>query len=179
MKKIYTVAPGTDDERNIAIEFDPEANLYHMTLDVGTEQARDVAVDAAWMAHGGMRMLIDGQSYDVDTTQTKEDWAVLLRGQVFERRVFDQRKLRMAQATGKGLSNNDPELKTPMAGRVVTALVEPGQAVEEGQGVVVVEAMKMENELKAHRDGVIGAIKVEPGQTVEVGAVLLTIEDAP
>jgi biotin carboxyl carrier protein len=66
-----------------------------------------------------------------------------------------------------------------MPGKVVRVLARDGDKVEAGQGVVVVEAMKMENELAAPRAGRVRKLVVEPGQSVEAGAVLAVIEDEP
>jgi biotin carboxyl carrier protein len=63
-----------------------------------------------------------------------------------------------------------------MPGRVARVLVQPGQQVDRGDGIVVVEAMKMENELRSPRDGIVGKIEVEKGQTVAGGALLATIQ---
>ena len=63
-----------------------------------------------------------------------------------------------------------------MPGKIVRLLVEAGQAVETGQGIVVMEAMKMQNEMKSHRAGRVAAIPVRPGETVAAGAILATIE---
>jgi biotin carboxyl carrier protein len=70
----------------------------------------------------------------------------------------------------------DKTIVAPTPGLVVEVEVEVGQTVRAGQGVVVVEAMKMENELKAPADGVVASIAVQPGQTVDKGAVLLVLE---
>jgi len=75
-----------------------------------------------------------------------------------------------AQAAGKA------SLKAMMPGRVVNLLVNVGDTVAAHQGVAVIEAMKMENELKAPKAGKVTEIKVAPGQTVEKGALLLIIE---
>jgi biotin carboxyl carrier protein len=63
-----------------------------------------------------------------------------------------------------------------MPGKIVRLLVEAGQTVETGQGVVVMEAMKMQNELKTRRAGRVAAVAVRPGETVSAGAILATIE---
>ena len=63
-----------------------------------------------------------------------------------------------------------------MPGRVVRLMVAEGDAVEAGQGVAVVEAMKMENEIASPKDGKISAVKVGSGQTVEAGATLVVVE---
>ncbi|MGH7905997.1 MAG: biotin/lipoyl-containing protein, partial [Candidatus Binataceae bacterium] len=68
------------------------------------------------------------------------------------------------------------ELRAMMPGRVVSVLIEPGEVVEAGQGLVVVEAMKMENELRSPKPGKIAAVKVVAGQTVEKNDLLVIIE---
>jgi biotin carboxyl carrier protein len=68
------------------------------------------------------------------------------------------------------------QVKAPMPGKVVRVLVEAGQAVEAGQGVVVVEAMKMQNELKSPKSGTVAELRAEPGATVNAGDVLVVIE---
>ena len=78
--------------------------------------------------------------------------------------------------TGGGADVADKTILAPMPGLVLKVEVEVGQAVRAGQGVVVVEAMKMENELKAPADGVVASIAVQPGQTVDKGATLIVLE---
>jgi len=68
------------------------------------------------------------------------------------------------------------EVRSIMPGRVTALLVAQGQAVKAGQGLVVVEAMKMENEIPAPKQGTITSVRVKPGETVEAGAVLLTVD---
>ncbi len=86
----------------------------------------------------------------------------------------DARRVRrddQAAAGGAG----EQRLTAPMPGRVLRVLVQPGEAVSAGQGLVVVEAMKMENELSARRDGHVREIAVAEGQSVEAGRLLLVI----
>jgi biotin carboxyl carrier protein len=78
--------------------------------------------------------------------------------------------------TGPETDETAKTIVAPMPGLVVRVEVEVGQHVKAGQGVVVVEAMKMENELKAPGDGVIAEIRAKTGETVEKGAVLLVLE---
>ena len=75
-----------------------------------------------------------------------------------------------------GASDGAVRITAPIPGRVSRILVSPGQQVEKGAGLVVVEAMKMENELRAPRDGVVASVAVEEGQGVESGALLATLE---
>jgi len=69
-------------------------------------------------------------------------------------------------------------LRAPMPGLIVRVEVEPGDAVKAGQGVVIMEAMKMENELHSERDGVVARVLVAAGEPVEKGAVLIEFSEA-
>ncbi|MCC6809511.1 MAG: biotin/lipoyl-binding protein [Deltaproteobacteria bacterium] len=84
-------------------------------------------------------------------------------------REAQKRKLQEASAGGAG----DWQVRSPMPGKVVSVLVAEGAVVKKGQGLVVIEAMKMENELRAPDAGIIKEIQVKPGQTVVASAVLL------
>ena len=103
-----------------------------------------------------------------------EDGAVVIDGERVEYAIYDPRSLR---ASGMGAAASGPKaLKAPMPGRVVRVLVADGDAVEAGQGCVVIEAMKMQNELKAPKAGVVRKLAAGVGETVAAGAVLLVEE---
>jgi len=90
-------------------------------------------------------------------------------------RLTDPKHLRGAGAGG-GEPGGRAQVKAPMPGKVVRVLVEAGQAVESGQGLVVVEAMKMQNELKSPKTGTVAELRAEPGSTVNAGDVLVVVE---
>ena len=119
----------------------------------------------------GMSLVIDSKSYDAGLVQREAGWDVSVLGVLHPVEVVDPRKkaLRLAGGAGQG------KLKSSMPGRVVSILVEEGAVVEKGQAVIIVEAMKMENEVKAPVAGTVSNIQVAPGQAVEAGAPLLTI----
>ena len=95
----------------------------------------------------------------------------------FELEALDERRRAINDLSGAAAANSGPApLVAPMPGLVVRVEVSVGDAVRTGQGVVIVEAMKMENELKAPGDGVVARVEVEAGQTVEKGTVLLVLE---
>ena len=89
--------------------------------------------------------------------------------------LTDPKHLRGAAAAGGEQGGRAP-VKAPMPGKVVRVLVETGQAVEAGQPVIVVEAMKMQNELKSPKSGTVAELRAEPGATVNAGDVLAVIE---
>jgi pyruvate carboxylase subunit B len=105
-------------------------------------------------------------------------WAIGVRGERWEVEVVDERTRHIRSLTGGADRPRGPgALRAPMPGLVVRVLVEPGQSVSRGGGVVVLEAMKMENELKAPAAGVVGAIRVGAGEPVEKGQVLVELRE--
>lgn len=95
--------------------------------------------------------------------------------QVFAITLIDPKRLRSSQTSG-AQTDGSARIAAPMPGRVVRVLVEVGARVEVGAGLVVVEAMKMQNEMKSPKAGVVTALNAEPGSTVNAGDVLVVIE---
>lgn len=121
-------------------------------------------------------LLIDGASWIVPVEPVaRGKWLVQRRGDRFEVDVVDERTHHIQSLVGEGKAAAGPAaLKAPMPGLVVRVLAEPGQTVVAGQGLVVLEAMKMENELKAGGPGVVEQVHATPGQVVEKGTVLVS-----
>jgi pyruvate carboxylase subunit B len=121
------------------------------------------------------RLEIDGRTVTLPLQrQDAGQWTALVHGGVVEIEALDERTkyIRSLAAAAKG-PGGPASLKAPMPGLVVRVLVAPGQAVTAGQGVLVLEAMKMENELKASGPATVKAVHVTPGQAVEKGQVLM------
>jgi len=108
-------------------------------------------VESLMLPHGAVSLLVDGKSYAVEFEGGGDEVKVLVKGQVTKVDVADERKLRL-RAASKGFDVEGPQVVVaPMPGKIVKVFVKPGDDVKEGQGLVVVEAMKMENELKSPR----------------------------
>jgi pyruvate carboxylase subunit B len=106
-----------------------------------------------------------------------EEWALHLRGHHFKAQVVDERTRAIRAMAGAPEGPSGPKaLRAPMPGLVVKVEAQVGEQVQEGQGLVIVEAMKMENELKSEGEGRITKILVEPGQAVEKDQVLVEFE---
>jgi biotin carboxyl carrier protein len=116
-------------------------------------------------------ILIAGRSYQATVLAGGE---VSVNGRVYRVEVFDPRGLggRKRGAAAEGRQT----LAAPMPGRVIRVLVEPGQDVAAGQGLIVVEAMKMQNEMKSPKDGRVVEVKTAAGAAVAAGEVLVIIE---
>lgn len=122
-------------------------------------------------------LLVEHRSYEVYTEFIEGQWRVLVDGERHEVVVEDERLRRLKALGGKSAGpGGDVQIKAPMPGLVVKVLVTEGRPVAANQAVVILEAMKMENELRAPRAGRIKSIRVQPGQTVDQGQILLVLE---
>jgi biotin carboxyl carrier protein len=106
---------------------------------------------------------------------SKDTFDVSVHGRSYEVTIVDPKRLRSGQNSDRH-HHGVAELVAPMPGKVVRVHIEAGAMVEKGGGVVVVEAMKMQNEMKSPRAGVVVSINVRPGDTVNAGDVLAVIE---
>ena len=121
-------------------------------------------------------LIIDGKSYEAHVNPADDGWEVLLRGRFYTAQVEDEREKRLrASASMRAVIGGEFHLKAPMPGLVVAVMVEDGMKIEKGQVLVVLESMKMQNELKSPKDGTVSLIKVKPGERVEQKATLLTV----
>ncbi|MBI4609385.1 MAG: biotin/lipoyl-binding protein [Candidatus Rokubacteria bacterium] len=134
-----------------------------------------VEVDARWPVPGRCSLLIAGAAYAADVTE-KDGWfTVDVAGETYRIRVEEETR-RLLRRRGSGVRQAGGQvLVAPMPGRVVHVAVREGQAVKAGDGLVVVEAMKMENEFKATLDGTVKEVRVRVGQTVDAGDVLVVV----
>ncbi len=121
-------------------------------------------------------LLIDNASLEALVEATNGEIQVLLRGRLYTARVEDERASRLNRSGG-GLHAGSGEvtINSPMPGLIVSIAVSEGQTVKKGQTIVVLESMKMENELKAPRDGTIASIKISPRQSVDQGQPLVVL----
>ena len=121
-------------------------------------------------------MVIDGKSYEAYVYEGEDEWQVLLLGQQYPAKVEDEREKRLRAAAGGTLAESGEfHLKAPMPGLVITIGVQQGQDVAKGDVLVILESMKMQNELRAPRAGTVSRIKIKPGETVEQRQTQLTI----
>ena len=121
-------------------------------------------------------LIVDGRSHESYIYQDDDNWQVLIRGRLYPVTVEDERERRLRAAAGGGVvETGEFHLRAPMPGLVVTIPVEEGQPVKKGQVILILELMKMQNELKAPRDGTIGRIRVRAGETVEQKQTLLSM----
>src|SRR5574337_438454 len=125
-----------------------------------------------------LSLLVMGGSYEVDVVEEAEGvLTVWVKGETYRIEYQEEgRRPRRSAGTTSHAAGGRQAITAPMPGKVVAVLVSPGQEVTAGQGIIVIEAMKMENELKAFGSGIIKEIKVEEGSGVSGGEVLVVIE---
>jgi biotin carboxyl carrier protein len=119
-------------------------------------------------------VLIGGRSLEARVEHTLEGPIVVIAGNRYVVNLIDPRQF-IAGAKGRPAQGSQ-DLRAPMPGKVVRVLVAEGDTVEAGQGIVVVEAMKMQNEMKAPKAGRLTSLAVKPGASVNAGEILATIE---
>lgn len=168
---MHYVALVEGEERHVEIaEIGPDQFELRM-LD------RTLVVDSKLVSETTQSMIAHHEAFSVESEQSSEGGEnVLVRRHVVHVEVVDLRTLRMRKAQEEvGAPEGPAGIVAPMPGKVIAVLVEEGQTVKKGQGLVVVEAMKMENELRAPKAGIVKNVTVSEGQVVEGGVALMMI----
>lgn len=171
MAYIATVE-GVEKEYKVEV-FPMEEDLYKVVIDGEKELVLDIR------RHGCCiySVLIDGESHEIDVDENPDgDYSVLVEDEHFRIGIMDEMKKKLLQIMGESVGAATGEVTTAMPGMVVKVLVQEGDRVQKDQPLVILEAMKMENEFKAPMDSVVKAIKVKEGETVEANAVLVVLE---
>lgn len=151
------------------VEFNLSSEPFTAMLD-----GKPVEFEAELLRPGVLSLLMNGRAYRIVLEDDAEEPTILLEGQRFPYRLDDPRSLKARRAHSRGTDGPRP-LKASMPGRVVRVMVEPGAHVELHQSIIVIEAMKMQNELKASKAGVVAELHIAAGDTVSSGDVLAVI----
>ena len=136
---------------------------------------REMWVDAVLARPDVLSLLIDGRAYEIKREQTSIDLHMWVGSTRFGVELRDPRSLR-SRRDGTGDASGPRKLLCPMPGKIVRVLVAEKSAVEAGQGIVVVEAMKMQNEIKSPKKGMVHKILAVAGASVNAGDVLAVVE---
>ena len=165
----YEVSEKKGETRTVGlVEIDD--NHYEITIDGTT-----VHVDAVKSGKTIYSIIEDGKQFEVIIDENgAHGFDVLVGGQLFHLQALDERS-RLLTSTAKTVATGPQRVESEMPGKVVKIATTVGTPVAEGQGVVILEAMKMENEIKSPIDGVIVELGAAEGQTVESGALLFVV----
>ena len=156
----------TADGRTIRVEVRGQDGRYTVVLD-----GRPLEVDARETGRHFLSILLAGRSYEAGIEKRPGGYTVVLTDDVVAVDLVDA-----ARAAPRTRVSGPARIAAPMPGKLVRVLVSPGQDVQAGQGLVVVEAMKMENEIRAPRSGRVKDLPAREGQAVEAGALLVVVE---
>ena len=137
---------------------------------------QDIEVDAALTARDVMSVLVGGKAYEIKRERSLQGEIHLIIGSArYAVDVQDPRSLRTRRSAA-GTEAGPQKLTAPMPGKIVRILVAVGDEVKAGQGIIVMEAMKMQNEMKSPKDGKVQKILTSEGSTVNPGDTLAVIE---
>jgi biotin carboxyl carrier protein len=158
------------DGKSHRLELDRAEGRWRCKLDGG-----DVPMDAVLMRPDVLSMIIAGRAYEIKRESSPTDTHLWVGSARYAAELRDPRSLRSRKA-GAGEATGPRKLVTLMPGKVVRVLVKEQAEVEAGQGVIVVEAMKMQNEIKSPKKGTVVKIVAAEGATVNAGDVLAIVE---
>jgi len=153
------------------VDIDPDESPGHWRIRL---DGREVEADAQLLRPGVLSLVIAGKAHRIVLDQDNFDPALHLGPRRVPYRIEDPRSLRSRRRHAR--TDGPMAIKASMPGRVVRVLIGKGEAVALHQGVLVIEAMKMQNELQSPKEGRVAAIRVAPGDTVAAGDVLAIIE---
>ncbi|OIP38651.1 MAG: hypothetical protein AUK47_11605 [Deltaproteobacteria bacterium CG2_30_63_29] len=145
---------------------------FRLTLDGAEERC-----SATWTANR-VKLVIGHRVHDCYVDHVEGSYTVHIDGRRIPVDLLSDSQLRRRNATGADTSDGSPLVTSPMIGKVVEVHVSIGDTVKVGDGLLVIEAMKMENEIVARRSGRIEAIRVEPGDKVEMGKPLIRFAES-
>jgi biotin carboxyl carrier protein len=160
----------TAGEKKRAVELEHVAGGWHVNLD-----GLPVTVDAVELAPHTLSILLDGQNFEFGVMQSAGGKLKLQTGaqeftaEVLDPRAWSGRRHSHVEAEGR------QQIIAPMPGKVVRLLVKTGDHVEAGQGLLVVEAMKMQNEIRSPKSGTIERVLAKEGQPVNAGEILCVV----
>lgn len=138
---------------------------------------RELPFELAPLGPGEGHARMGTRGFHVHARPIEGGWRVRIDGRELDIAIEDARARYIRELTGAGGGEESRDLRAPMPGLVVKVLVEPGQVVAAGEALVVVEAMKMENELRSEADGTVSVVEVTTGQKVDRDDVLVRFED--
>ena len=154
-----------------SVEFAPQTNgASHVAF---TVDGRLVEADAVRISRSAYSILLGGRSLEVTIEETPNGLLLRTLGREFQVEVIDPRSWRRRRGAGIELEGRQ-QLIAPMPGKIVRVLVSTGQQVTAGQGLLVIEAMKMQNEIRSPKSGTVEKLSRE-GQTVNAGEVLAIV----
>jgi biotin carboxyl carrier protein len=158
----------TVDGKEYSVFLNRQKNIFK-----GTLNGKDIIIELAHEADGMLFLIIDNTPYSV---VIGTDNTVVVNDESYTTSIIDEQLQKLIKASPEKYRKKETVIKSPMPGLIIEIMVEEGTPVKDGQGLLVVEAMKMQNEMSAPCEGVVKEIHVKQGQTVNSGDTLMVIE---
>lgn len=159
-------------ERSYAVEIEEIGkSVYRINV-----EGNEFLVDGKKTGRRNYSLIVDNRSFEVDVDNTEDEYRVLVDGRSYHVHLVDERRVRLGGVQSGIQLQGRQKVSVPMPGKVIAVLVSEGDQVEKGQGLVIVEAMKMENEVRSPIAGTVREIQAKAGDAVEAGSVLLVVE---
>jgi|SRR3990167_3499625 len=146
-------------------------SLYRIAVD-----GNEFLVDGKKTGLTNYSLIVDNRSFEVDVDITEDEYRVLVDGRSYHVELVDERRVRLGGAQPGIQLEGRQQVSVPMPGKVIAVLAGEGDRVEKGQGLVIVEAMKMENEVRSPIAGEVKEVRVKAGDALEAGALLMVVE---
>ena len=156
------------DDKIFKVELEKEGNGFKVYLD-----SKPMKATVAESSSSHLSLIVDNHSYDVII---ESDSTISVNGERFCVSVEDEQLQALTKLKSEVAHVSEVKVTAPMPGLVIEVEVKPGDMVKAGSGLLIVEAMKMQNEMKAPRDGVVKNVLVKQGMTVNGGDILVIIE---
>jgi biotin carboxyl carrier protein len=157
--------------KNYKIEINKQEDTYLVTIDGDAYR-----VDSRRIGEGELSLNIKGKVFDIIINANSRSHDVLVGPFSYHIELMNSASMGESVQSESSIISGKVSVTSPMPGKVIRILKHLNDSVKEGEGVIVVEAMKMENELKSPKNGKVSEIKVSEGKTVESGEVLVVIE---
>jgi biotin carboxyl carrier protein len=159
-------------EKTYTVEIEETGkSLYRVAVD-GSE----FLVDGKKTGVTNYSLIVDNRSFEVEVDISEDEYRVLVDGRSYHIDLLDERRMRVGGLQSAIQLQGRQNVSVPMPGKVIAVLVSEGDTVERGQGLVIVEAMKMENEVRCPINGEVKEVRVKPGDALQAGAILAVVE---
>ncbi|NIA10362.1 MAG: biotin/lipoyl-binding protein [Nitrospiraceae bacterium] len=148
-----------------------EANKFEVAID-----DKSYMVDTQLTESNVYSLIVNGESFETDVDSKDGTFDVVTEGDLFKIEVMDELKLKMLARRGGGAAEGKQIIKSEMPGAIIDVKVKVGDEVKEGDVLLILEAMKMQNEIKSPKDGEVKEVFVKAGENIDADAKMVVVE---
>jgi biotin carboxyl carrier protein len=156
------------DDKEFKVELEKKGNLFDAVIDGRLKHVELMHQDGEKFL-----LLIDKKPYRIVLDSAD---GIMVNDELYQTEILDEQIQKLIKASPRSLHKKELVLRAPMPGLVIDVLVAEGDSVTEDQGLLIIEAMKMQNEMKPSRGGIVKHVLVQKGQTINSGDKLVVIE---